>query len=134
MDRRKLLNSIIREYRSKEYSIGSNDCLLMAVRIVKEITGKDLSSLFQGKYKDQTSINRLVLQYGRTFREAVSNVLEITESLSKEAKIGDILLYHENDIPHLGFCFGRHVIFMGEKGLIEVPISKCDCCWRLEDA
>ncbi len=120
--------------RDKPYVIGQHDCALFVVGIVKEMTGRDYSDKFKGKYKTMKGslkvIRRLAGPVG-TLEQAVTNILSINPLRVSWAMRGSPVLYIEDEQEHLGICLGDKAAVLHEEGLKFIPLHECKVCWNI---
>lgn len=118
---------------------GENDCCMFAADAVKAITGQDIAGDFRGKYTDQASAFHAIstITGGRTVADATAycaakaGLTELLQPLM--AQRGDLVLMQNGQeliagIVHLN---GRHVVSVGESGLIRQPITSVKRAWRV---
>lgn len=126
------LDAVMQATQNEPYVLGQHDCFRVACQAVEALTGADLWSEWAGKYSTQREALRLIAEYGGgTFNDAASRLFRTEPERPLYARRGDILKYAENGTPHLGVCRGRNVAVLGEKGLLSVPLSSCECVWKI---
>jgi hypothetical protein len=126
---------------------GQHDCCLFAANAVQAFTGFDLAADFRGKYTDKASAFAAVqaITGGTTAEDAVAwcakkhGLVELEHPLT--AQRGDAVVMQlpqrgpDGDqgtllggIVHLS---GRHLVTIGEGGLVRLPITSVKRAWRI---
>lgn len=124
---------------NSEFKWGEIDCCLFPANCVQVITGTDIASDFRSKYTDETSAFALIKSVtgGATVADAAAycakkhGLIEYQHPLM--AKRGDLVVISNNNtllcaIVHLN---GRHVVTVGEKGLLRFPITDVKRAWAV---
>jgi hypothetical protein len=123
-----ILAAQLKEARNKEFEWGKHDCCLFAANVVKAITGKDYAKDFRGKYHSEKEAEELIQAAGG-LEKIVSSFLPSIPPLT--AQRGDVLMFLTPMGPALGVCGGDKGFFVLKKGLISIPIRKCQKAWRV---
>lgn len=126
------------------FAWGTNDCCLFPADAILSFTGHDLAADFRDKYNDETSAFALIkrLTKGTTVEDAAAwcadkaGLREWTKGSRPSplyAKRGDLVVIEEfgriiAGVVHLN---GRHVISVGEKGLMRLPLRGVKRAWRV---
>jgi hypothetical protein len=116
-----------------------NDCCTFVADAVKAITGTDIASEFRGRYTTKAGAFRAIktITGGSTVADAVAHcaakygLQELKNPLS--AQRGDMVLVQEGEeqiagVVHLN---GRHIVVVGEQGLMTKSISSVRRAWRV---
>ena len=122
------------------FTWGTNDCALFAADGVEAITGVDIADEFRGKYHDEAGAFALIKQItgGSTVADAAAycaakhGLVEWQHPLM--ARRGDLVVVRNGDgslIAGLVHLNGRHVVSVGEKGLLRFPISSIIRSWHV---
>lgn len=127
------LYEVVEAAKDVPYQLGVHDCLKFACDCVAAQTGRDYWPTFAGLYGDRREALRLLMKYGKTFRDAVSGILEAEPQPVLMAQRGDVLLYHDVE-DHLGVCLGATVAVLGPGGLVQLPLTDpgMKAAWRID--
>lgn len=125
------LAAVIEAARGEPYELGRHDCFRVVCRGVQALTGVDLWSEWAGAYRTRGQALRRIAEYGGTFDGAFSKLFGVESTDMRQARQGDVAKFVENGAPHLGLCVGAEVAVLGEKGLLFVPATACERCWRI---
>lgn len=126
--------------RAREpFAWGINDCSLFAADAIQSFTGVDLASDFRGKYKDEASAFALIktVTGGETVADAAAwcakkhGLVERIHPLM--AQRGDLVIVPDsgNLISAVVHLNGRHVVTVGEKGLLRLSIMEVKRAWAI---
>jgi len=121
------------------FAWGSNDCCLFPADAILAFTGVDLATDFRGKYHDEASAFALIksITGGTTAADAAAycatkhGLVERAHPLT--AQRGDLVVIGNGTsliagIVHLN---GRHVISVGESGLLRLSILNVKRAWAV---
>lgn len=126
------LAAVLEEARRKPYELGRHDCFRLACAAIEALTDADRWPEFEGRYASRAEALRLLARHGRSFEAAFDWFFGSPHVSTKLARRGDICALATPDgEKHLGVATGSHVAFLAEDGLLDVPLSKCLCCWRV---
>jgi hypothetical protein len=121
------------------FAWGINDCCLFPADAIQSFTGVDLADDFRGKYTDQASAFAAikVVANGETVADAAA-YCAAKHGLKEwpfplQARRGDLVVIQESGsliagVVHLN---GRHVISVGEGGLVRLPITAVKRAWAI---
>jgi hypothetical protein len=123
------------------FAWGTNDCALFAADGVRAITGVDIAADFRGKYTDEASALQAIKTVcgGSTIADAAAycaakhGLIEWAKPLF--AKRGDLVVVRNGDgrvIAGLVHLNGRHVVSVGERGLVWLPVTNIIRSWHYE--
>jgi len=134
-------HTFLHERRSQPFAWGKHDCCLFAADGIKAFTGTDIASDFRGKYNDQASALTAIHSItggGRTVADAAAWVAKkhgLTEwKHPLMAQRGDLAVAKNGDgsmIVGLIHLNGRHIVTVGEKGSLRLPISSILRAWHV---
>ena len=124
------LAAVIEAARTKAYAIGEHDCFRLACAAIEALTGENRWPEFAGKYASRREAMRLLARYGSNFDAAGDWFFGGTRVPMARARRGDIAKYLDVE-PHLGIVTGSQVAVLADRGLISVPLSACEHCWRV---
>jgi hypothetical protein len=121
------------------FAWGTNDCCLFPADAIESFTGTDLAADFRGKYTDEASAFAAIksVANGTTVADAAAYCaykLGLKEwPFPLLAKRGDLVVIEQPGgliagVVHLN---GRHVISVGEKGLLRLPITAVKRAWAV---
>lgn len=121
---------------------GSNDCALFAADGIQAITGVDIAAQFRGKYHDEASAMQAIKEIcgGASVADAAAYCAQqhaLAEwKMPLFAKRGDLVIVRlgdgsSNQIAGLVHLNGRHVVSVGERGLLRLPISNIVRSWHV---
>jgi hypothetical protein len=132
-------HSFLLERAKMPFIWGTNDCCTFAADAIKSITGADIAAEFRGRYSTKTEAFKLIKQItgGSTVEDAAAycaakhGLQELTSPLF--AQRGDLVVMVENGetlagVVHLN---GRHIVTVGEKGLMVKYITDVKRAWRV---
>lgn len=122
--------SVIEAARRKPYAIGEHDCFRLTCIVIEALTGEDRWPEFAGRYASRRESMHLLAQYGRTFDTAFDWFFGGAHLPMSQARRGDAAKYTDVE-PHLGIVTGSQVAVLGDRGLVSVPLSDCEHCWRI---
>lgn len=119
---------------------GTNDCALLAADGIQAMTGVDIAADFRGKYHDEASAMQAIHDVcgGTSVADAAAycaknhGLVEWTHPLL--ARRGDLVIVRNGDgslIAGLVHLNGRHVVSVGEKGLLRLPIRSIVRSWHV---
>jgi hypothetical protein len=134
-----LLPAFVASRRTTPFAWGTNDCSLFAADAVLAITGEDIADAFRGRYTDEASAFGLIkaLTGGTDVAHAAAYCATkhgLTEySYPKLAKRGDLVVLTNAGRVIAGVVHtdGRHIVSVGEKGLLYLPISQAQRAWAV---
>lgn len=106
---------------------GEHDCALWSAQWVREATGQDFGSGWEGKYKTELGAARLLKRLG------YATVADLADAhLARKpvpfAQRGDIVLSAQGC---LGVCHGRHAFFLAASGVLMEPTAACVAAWTV---
>lgn len=124
---------IIADAETKPYSLGEHDCFVVACKVVGAASGVDYWTDFP-KYRTRKQSLARIASIAPTFRDAVTTFFGLVECMPTMARRGDIVLYDDGDLEHLGVCLGEHVAVLGENGLLRISIAspRLVTAWRVQ--
>ncbi|MBI3936759.1 MAG: hypothetical protein HY323_07260 [Betaproteobacteria bacterium] len=127
------LYAAVARARREPYVIGTHDCALFALDVVRELTGHDLGEAVRGRYDTEAGSLRLMRRLGGGgLREAVNAVLDAEPVGWMEAQRGDVLLLVDaRGVEHLGVCLGAEGAVLGPAGLDFLRLERFACAWRI---
>ena len=132
INKKEIIEGVIKEKRNEKYEIGVFDCLIFTCIVVERITDRKVLHLFKGKYWDERSSLKLMLSFGKSFKEAISNVLKAQPIELVKSRTGDVLLFNDvNKTPHLGIYYEGSVVLTMKDGLTSLPFLSCETAWSL---
>lgn len=123
------LNKYITAERDKPFVYGQSDCCTFAAGTVKAMTGVDLMEEFRGKYWDEESANKALLEFGNG-RGKLYRTLRMKLGRSVRGvygRKGDVA-FHDGSC---GIVLGRYAIFTGSEGYLYIPITKLQRAFRI---
>jgi len=138
------LHTFLLENANKPFKWGTNDCCLWVGDAIQAVTGVDIAADFRGKYTTKAQAFALIktLTNGTTVADAAAycaaqhGLPELPKPLF--AQRGDLVIAQNGSatgpdsliagIVHLN---GRHVVTVGPKGLIRLPITTVTRAWRV---
>lgn len=134
-----LLPAFLYDRKDQAFKWGVNDCSLFAADAVQAITGTDIASDFRRGYTDHATSLAVIqsVSGGSTVADAAAycaakhNMPEYTFPLM--AQRGD-LVAADNDgqlIAGVVHGDGRHVVTVGESGLMYLPITQIKRAWKV---
>jgi len=111
----------------KSFEYGKNDCALWSFKYVKILSGIDLVSKYQGKYKTWAGGRSALKKYGdkNLITYLNNNFKEIQPSYAQR---GDLLMLR----GAVGICQGRFSYLLNKKGVVHRPTLDCKMAWRVE--
>ena len=125
------LITYLNKAQNKPHKWGKHDCCLFAAGAVKAMTGHDYMKDFRGKYHDKESALGALKTIGRgtlylTLRNRLGNPIQGFPHR------GDVA-YHvfKEDGPSVGICIGTECQFVGESGLVAVPVKDVSRFFRI---
>lgn len=142
---REEFHQFLMEREKTPFAWGTNDCCLFPADAIKSFTGHDLAADFRDKYSSEETAFALIqsLTGGSSVEDAAAWCAEKAGLVEwkdragnagpKFAQRGDLVVIEESGrviagVVHLN---GRHVISVGEKGLIRLPLRGVKRAWRV---
>lgn len=118
--------------RLQPFLLGTHDCLSFACACVQAVAGVDLWPRFAG-YTTPAGSLRTIAAIAPSLAQAVSAVLGSQPVPPLLARRGDVLLYVDAGIEHLGVCLGALGAVPGPDGLAHLPLdhSGFTLAWRV---
>jgi hypothetical protein len=132
-------HSFLLDHAEDPFAWGTNDCCLFPANAIKSFTGVDLAADFRGKYTDEVSafVSIREVANGATVGDAAAycaGKYGLQEwDFPKKARRGDLVVIEQPGgiiagVVHLN---GRHVISVGEGGLVRLPITAVKRAWAV---
>lgn len=126
--------------RAREpFEWGKNDCSLFAADAIQSFTGVDLAEDFRDKYDDEASAFALIktITGGATVADAATycankhGLIERIHPLM--AQRGDLVIVPDsgNLISAVVHLNGRHVVTVGQAGLLRISIMLVTRAWAI---
>lgn len=110
---------------------GKNDCCLWTADVVHALTGVDYAEQFRGAYDTEEQAYMIMDLLGEpTIKETVTVLLGEPININFVQR-GDVVMGIFDGAQTLGICIGAKVAFKTLNGLIQLPLAKCDCAWRI---
>lgn len=136
---REEFHNFLVEREKMPFAWGTNDCCLFPADAIKSFTGVDLADDFRGKYTDEASAFALIKSVtgGTTVEDAAAYCAQkagLTEWRGPLfAQRGDLVVITNGGSVIAGVVHqnGRHVISVGEKGLLRLPLNAVTRAWRV---
>ncbi len=132
-------NDFLLAHAKAPFQWGVMDCALFAADGILAFTGIDIAGDFRGKYTTDLGAMRAIrtVTGGSTTADALTycskkyGLEEYTHPLM--AKRGDLVLLEDQGrlIAGLVHLSGRHVISVGEDGLLRKPLTTIKRAWRV---
>lgn len=130
---------------AEPFAWGTNDCCIFPADAIKAMTGTDIAADFRGKYTDEASAFALIKSVTGfpTVSAAASwcarkfGLVEWEDGNGKPAPLfaqrGDLAVLEDAGrlIAGIVGLNGRHVISVGESGLLRLPLSAVVRAWRV---
>lgn len=127
------------------FAWGTNDCCLFPADAIQSFTGHDLASAFRGGYHDEASALALIhsVTGGATAEDAAAwcaqqaGLREWTDGTGRAtplfAQRGDLVVMANGTTKIAGVVHlnGRHVISVGQNGLLRLPLRSVTRAWRV---
>ena len=121
------LAAYIRDAEGKPFVWGERDCALWASGWVRQCTGADFVSEWEGRYKTERGAKGLIRKRGYRSVEDIADA-RLTAVPVMIARRGDLLLHPHGDC--LGICTGQRGYFLEMKaGLTSVDTLDCPKAW-----
>lgn len=129
----------IESYEATPFSWGSNDCLCFVDDMHEALTGSRLAEDWRGDYSTPL---QAVRWYRRLLKQ--QNCETIIDALDrrlprfngKMPPVGSVVARSSNfNIVTgyaLGICVGDKVAYVGDEGLIYMPVQEDNICWEVE--
>ncbi|RZU39323.1 DUF6950 family protein [Edaphobacter modestus] len=127
------------ERATSPFAWGTNDCALFVADAILAITGTDIAENFRGKYTTELGALRIIKKItgGSTIADAATycankhGLAEHTHPLM--AKRGDLVVIDNggNLIAGVVHLNGRHVVSVGENGIVQLPITNIVRAWSI---
>lgn len=127
------------ENHNKPFEWGTWDCSIFPADAILAYTGVDIADEFRGRYSTKVGAFRLIktLTGGSTVADAAAYCANKHGLVEHEyplmAKRGDLVVIENGDdliagVVHLS---GRHVVSVGESGLVRLPITQIKRSWSV---
>lgn len=123
---------------------GTNDCCLFPADAIKAFTGVDIASDFRGKYTDEASAFELIPWITGHEVDRASAVEDAAVYCAQKAELkewpgplfaqrGDLVVIANGETTIAGVVHlnGRHVISVGQSGLLRLPLRSVKRAWRV---
>lgn len=132
------LNRFLIDHERDQFAYGAFDCCLFAADAIQVMTGVDIATEFRGKYKTELGALKAIRKItGGTSVEDAITYCAAQHGLTEwryplQAQRGDLVAIENGEsiiagIVHLN---GKHVISIGESGLIRLPLTAIKRAWR----
>jgi len=116
------LAAVVAAARPQAFLLGTHDCLRFSCACVQAVAGVDLWPQFAG-YTTPAESLRTIARIAPSLAQAVSAVLGSQPVPPLLARRGDVLLYVDAGIEHLGVCLGALGAVPGPAGLAHLPLD-----------
>ena len=123
----RLLEDYIVQKKDLPFEWGTNDCWQFSIKAVKEISDKDLTSLFE--YETPRRAAELMSEHGGMIAAADKYFGESKSILL--AQRGDVVCLLNEGRELLGICVGELSAFVAESGIIMQPTLNCEKAWSI---
>lgn len=136
---REEFHQFLMDRKEMPFAWGTNDCCLFPADAIKAFTGHDLAADFRDKYSSEEEAFALIqsLTGSTTVEDAAAWCAQKAGLVEHKgplfAQRGDlvVILCGDRIIAGVVHMNGRHVISVGEKGLMRLPISSVKRAWRV---
>ena len=123
----RLLENFITERKDIPFEWGTNDCWQFSIHAVKEISDKDLTTLFD--YQTPRKAAELMTEHGGMM-SAADKYFGESKSIYL-AQRGDVVCLINDGRELLGVCLGQLSAFVAESGIITQPTLDCEKAWSI---
>lgn len=124
------LDAVVRGALRRPFAWGQQDCASFALACVEAITGRDPGAQYRGNYDSALGATRILMRFGG-MPGFVTSVMGSEPMSPRLACRGDLLLACRQTGPSLGICNGARGLFVGDLGLMGVPLRECEAAWRV---
>lgn len=132
-------HNFLLEMADKPFAWGTNDCALFAANAIQSFTDVDIAADFRGKYTTELGAMKAIVQIGggETVADAAAYCANkhglVEHKYPLMAKRGDLVVVDNGGtliagVVHLN---GRHVVSIGENGLVRLPITQIKKSWSV---
>ncbi len=126
-------NSYLETCRAKQFVWGEHDCCLFAAEVAKRITGIDYAQDFRGHYSTEKGALRAIRKYGSgNLPDTVNKYLgePVPPLLLRR---GDAALMEVDGLIGyaIGVCWVGGLVYVGQHGLVSMPLSYAVSGWRV---
>ena len=125
-----ILAAELERLQDAPFSWGTHDCGLFAGNMVLALTGTDVVADLRGRWDDAMGAMREVEQCGGIESMAAARLGPPRDG-PLYAQRGDVVLADLEHGATLGVCEGAHAVFVGEHGLVRVPIALVRVAWAV---
>lgn len=133
------LTETVQGLTEKKFEWGVNDCYMFPMKWVKESTGVDYVTRYQGKYNSKKSAYKFLKEQAMIVSngvgEKMSDMLDawgfkkIPPTLASR---GDIVMFNIKNVETYGVCVGKMSCLLGVKGNSFLETLKADGAWKVE--
>lgn len=118
--------------RLRPFEWGVHDCATFAFDVVREMISTDPFAEYRGSYSNELGAGRALIEHEFDTVRGLADKLMGEEISTKFAQRGDIILVLQPERGEtLGVCLGVDAVFVGESGLVPVPMSEAITAWRV---
>jgi len=112
------------------FAWGSRDCVLFAAGAIEALTGEDPAAEVRGRYATRIGALRRMKAEGA---KEVGDLLDarLPRVAVGHARRGDLVLAENAGTLALGVVIGRDAVFVGESGLVRLPIGSWQAAWAV---
>jgi len=121
-----ILNNHIKLAFEKPFKWGEHDCALWMGKVVRDISGIDTVSQFEGLYSTKTKAYELLKPYGGILG-LLDNHPDLIPVDVKMAQRGDIV--YEAKSKAVGICVGAKCAFITQGGLVFLEMFEIKKAW-----
>lgn len=120
------LAEAIAHAEADQFEWGRHDCCTWVAQVVLALTGRDVGGDWRGTYRSRLGAARQLRRRGGM---AALWTRHLGKPLASPltARRGDVAVYDEA----AGIVTGRHAAFLGEQGLVHVPLAACAAAWNV---
>lgn len=127
------LHEVLTDAASRPYVLGTHDCWLVVVAVIKALTGRDVAAKWN-PYTTKLQALREMRRHGLTTLFDVGDVLVGSRIEVRFAQRGDAIAFSDGSEYHFGICTGPRVQLTLENGCGSVPLTDARnvAAWRIE--
>lgn len=108
---------------------GTFDCCTFFADAIKCVTGVDVLEGHRGKWNDEASAKRYLVETWGDMHSGLDAVLGDAVDI-EDAEIGEIILMSDHRYTCAGLCLGKLTAFVDEGGVRYYRTADCARAWR----
>lgn len=128
---RKVIAEEAKAWRAVPFAWGTADCLCFAAAVAGRILGRDPIAHFRGRYHDEASWKRAMVEEGfRSHGDVIASLFP--EIPVAQARAGDwVVIDDERGWSGIGVVVDSRVAVQGYHGYVQLPLTRATQAFRV---